>query len=302
MLLLTATNHLVRLTCSGAGADIRVHASYIDTDAGASTLALQNTPAITSTTPTTIVPSPTGTVKRNVKHLNIRNIHASVGVSVRVEHYDGTTYIELMEVILKAGESLVLGSTGKWRHTDVNGAEYSRALPELLSLSMAETLAETLPREVCTETNATIPSTSGTLWMQAINLRAGLLISNITLISATTAAVTPTQYIAGLYSYALSKLAETANQTTAAWAANTMKTLALTTPYRVPTSGIYYIGFYMVAATIVKLKAAANRTGGQLGGEAPILGGTSTAGLTTALPATAAAITFGTNMLYSTVG
>jgi hypothetical protein len=159
-----------------------------------------------------------------------------------------------------------------------------------------------MPRELCPEVNSTVPTASGTLWLQAIYLKAGQLISNIILSSATTAAGTPTNARAGLFDLATrALLAETANQTTTAWAANTVKTLALTTPYRVPTSGLYYIGFYMTATTIITMKGGTAKTGAQLAGTAPILGGASSTGLTTAMPNPAAAITAGTASLYAAV-
>jgi len=301
MLLLTGTAHLVRLTCGAAGADVRVHASWVDSDAGAYTLGSQNTAAIVNTTPTTVVPSPTGTVDRNVKHLNITNNHATVATSVLVEHYDGTTYEPLMGVTLLPGENLVFGATGEWRHHDPQGAEYSYNIPLKVNLGIAGTQAETMPRELCTETNSVVPTASGTLWMQAIYLYAGQVLNNIILSSATTAAGTPTNAIAGIYDAARNKVAETADQLTTAWAANTTKTLGLTAAYRVPTSGLYYIGFYMKASTIITMKGTTARTANQLAGAAPILQGTSTTGLTTSLPATAAAITVSNASLYAAV-
>ena len=162
-------------------------------------------------------------------------------------------------------------------------------------------VAESFPRHLCTETNATIPSASGTLWMQAIYLFAGTVVNNILWSSATTAAGTPTNNIFGLYNKDLTLLAQTANQGTAAWAANTLKTIALTSPYTITTSDLYYIGMFMTATTIITSKGFTARTASQLAGVAPILQGTSTTGLTTALPATAAAITVSTASAWCAV-
>jgi len=303
MLLLTGTAHLIRLTCGTAGADVRVNASWIDTDAGAHTLGSQNTPSITTTTTTTVVPSPTGTVKRNVKHLNVENNHATQSTRVTVEHYDGTTACPLMGVTLLPGENLVFGANGRWRHHEsAQGAEYVYTLPAPGNLGLTGTLAETMPRDQCTETNCTIPSLSGTLYMQAIYLYAGQVINNLIFHSSTTAAITPTNNIAGIYNKSRVLLAQTANQLTAAWAANTVKTLALTAVYRVPKTDLYYIGFFMTAATIIKMKGGPNRVGGHLSYQPLKLCGDSTAGLTTVLPDPAAAIaTLGVNVLYAAV-
>jgi hypothetical protein len=118
-------------------------------------------------------------------------------------------------------------------------------------------------------------------------------VSNISWHSATTAAGTPTHWMFGLYDISRNLLATSTDQLTAAWAANTLKTLAMTTPYTVPASGLYYIGMFMAATTIITSKGNTAKTGGQLAAQPPILHGTSTTGLTTALPNPAAAITGG---------
>jgi len=300
MLLLKDTASFIRVTCSTTGADLRVHASWIDEDSPSYNPGSQNTPAIVNTTPTIVVPSPSGTAARNVKHLNITNNHATVGTPVLVEHSDGTTVIPLMGVTLLPGENLVFGATGEWRHHDAQGAEYTYNVPPSLNLGPAGCIAETIPRDLCSETNTTVAA-SGTLWMQAIKLVAGQVLNNIMLSSATTAAGTPTNCIAGIYNAARQLVAQTADQLTAAWAANTVKTLALTAAYRVPTSGLYYIGYYMKATTVITMKGGTARATTGLANIAPILAGTSTTALTTALPATAGSITVSLASIYAAV-
>lgn len=156
------------------------------------------------------------------------------------------------------------------------------------------TFAESIPRNNCFEVNTTAPTASGTLWMQSIFVESGRIVNNILWHSATTAANTPTNNIIGLYDINRNLLAQTANQTTAAWAANTMKTIALTAPYTIPSSGLYYVGFLMTATAVITSKGTTARTASQLAGQAPILQGTSSTGLTTALPNPAAAITVST--------
>jgi hypothetical protein len=137
--------------------------------------------------------------------------------------------------------------------------------------------------------------------MQLIYLTAGQLISKITLCSATTAAGTPTNYFFALYDGNRNLLAQSANQTTTAWPANTVKTLAMTSPYRVQVSGAYYIGYFMTATTLPTIKGGTARTGGQLAAVAPIIFGSSTTGLTTALPNPAAALAFVVTSIYAAV-
>ena len=128
MLNLASTSDIVRVVTSAA-AQIEGHASWGDltVSSGAVDLGRQNTAAITTATTTTVVPSPSAGVVRNVKHLNITNDHASVACVITVEHTDGTTAVEMISVTLLAGENMVLGEDGRWTHYDANGAVYPPA-------------------------------------------------------------------------------------------------------------------------------------------------------------------------------
>lgn len=299
MLLLTSTSDIVRIV-TGSAASVNVHASWVDNNSGTITPGRTNTPTISSAATTTVVAAPGASTQRNVRALFITNNHASASTTVTVQHFDGTTSEDLMGVTLLPGENLVLNEEGTWSHHDSQGGEYTYAGPATPNLGATGVLAETIPRELCPEVNTTVAA-SGTLFLQAIYLKAGTLVSNISMCSATTAAGTPTNYFFALYSSSRALLAQSANQTTTAWAANTYKTLAMTTPYRVPTSGIYYIGFMMTATTVATLKGGTAKTGGQLAATAPALNGASSTGLTTTLPDPAAAITGGTASIYAAV-
>jgi len=299
MKLLTTTSTVLRLVTTQAGT-IHAAASYVDNASGTITPGAPTPLVISTATTTTIVAAPGSSVQRNVKRCSIFNAHASVAQLVTVEHYDGTNAIREASVTLLAGESLVLDDLGLWHHYDSQGAEYTYNGPAAANLGATGTLAETMPRELCSEVNTTAGA-SGTLFMQAIYLKAGTLVSNITIWSATTAAGTPTNKFFALYDANRALLAQSANDTTAAWGSNSAKTLAMTTPYRVPVSGLYYIGLLQVASTIATIKGGTAKTGGQLAAAAPILNGTSSTGLTTALPNPAAAITAGTASIYAAV-
>ena len=299
MLLLTSTSDIIRLVTSAAVDTVTVQTSYVDNASGTITPGRTNTNITTATT-TTIVGSPAASTQRNVKGVHVTNNNATASLFVTVQHFDGTTSTDIIGVTLLPGENLIMDSNGTWAHLDTQGAPYSYAGPPTVNLGITGTLAETMPRETCPEVNTTAPA-SGTLAMQLIYLKAGTLVSNITIASATTAAGTPTNYFFALYDINRNLLAQSANQTTTAWAANTVKTLAMTTPYRIPTSGPYYIGYMMTATTVATLKGGTARTGGQLAGSAPIIYGTSTTGLTTAMPNPAAAITSGTASIYAAV-
>jgi hypothetical protein len=300
VLLLTSASDIVRVV-TGSSATVYVHASWVDNASGTITPGRTNTAVISTNTTTTVVASPSGGTQRNVKHLNITNAHATAQTQVTVQHYDGTNSEDLFGVTLLPGENCIFSEDGHWTHHDAQGGDYVYSTPAPGNLGITGTLAETMPRETCPEVNTVAPTASGTLFMQAIYLYAGQLVSNITASSATTAANTPTNYFFALYDGSRNLRAVSANQTTTAWAANTVKTLAMTTPYRVPTSGLYYIGVMMTATAVITMKGGTAKTGGQLASSVPILHGTSTTGLTTSMPDPAAAITGGLVTIYAAV-
>lgn len=88
-----------------------------------------------------------------------------------------------------------------------------------------------------------------------VYLHAGDVITNISVRSGATAAGTPTNYWVALYSNASTPalLAQSADQTSTAWAANTTKTLALATAQTIRESGIYWVGIMVKATTVPTL-------------------------------------------------
>lgn len=128
MIILASTSDIIRVVTSSA-AQIEVHASWGDltVSTGEVDLDRRNTAHITTATTTTVVTSPGAGVKRNVRHLNITNDHASQSCVITIEHYDGTTAEELISVTLLSGENMVLGEDGRWTHYDANGAVYPPA-------------------------------------------------------------------------------------------------------------------------------------------------------------------------------
>jgi hypothetical protein len=83
-------------------------------------------------------------------------------------------------------------------------------------------------------------------------LTAGDVITNLTFHSGQTAAGTPTNYWAALYDAQATPalLAQSADQTTAAWAAFTAKAFALSAPQTINKTGVYWAAL-MVKATAV---------------------------------------------------
>lgn len=92
-----------------------------------------------------------------------------------------------------------------------------------------------------------------------VYLHAGDVITNISFRSGATAAGTPTNYWVALYSDAATPalLSQSADQLTAAWAANTTKTLALAAPQTITRSGIYWAVLMVKATTVPTLLGCA---------------------------------------------
>ncbi len=158
-------------------------------------------------------------------------------------------------------------------------------------------VAETFPRS--TATLGTIAAlTSGTLRLIAAPLAAGTTITSLRF-TAIGAATTPTNQWAGLFDPARAALALSADDLTAAWAANTTKTFTLTAPVTVTTSGLYYFGLLVAAAAVPTLAGVTSTS--VVTARAPVTCGNSDTGLTAppALPFTAAAITASGLMPYA---
>jgi hypothetical protein len=141
---------------------------------------------------------------------------------------------------------------------------------------------------------------SGTVFMSAVELHEGDTVTSITFMSATTAGSNMTHQWFGLYDTALNRLAQSADDTSTAWAANSPKTLNMGTPYPVTASGMYYIAILVTQSggavpSVAGLNAGvANFTWGL----APILTGTSSTAQTT-LPNPAGAVTVTANRLWA---
>ncbi|MFG3349503.1 hypothetical protein ACGF1Z_31150 [Streptomyces sp. NPDC048018] len=131
---------------------------------------------------------------------------------------------------------------------------------------------------------------TGVMCSVALYLHDGDLISNLTFISGATAAGSPTNQFAALYSGSGALMAQSADKTTEAWAADTAKTFALATAQRITKSGVYYAALSVTATTVPTLIGST--------GAKPVLTGegnlaqTSGSGLTATAPATIATPAF----------
>lgn len=91
-------------------------------------------------------------------------------------------------------------------------------------------------------------------------LEKGDIVTAITFVSGGTAAATPTAWWHALYDTDGSLLAQTADQGSAAWAADTAKKLNLSSPVTVPRRGWYTAATMVAAGTVPTLLGAAPRT------------------------------------------
>lgn len=249
---LASTSDILRIVTGTAVTTIGVQAAWVDNTTGTYTPGRTNT-AITGATTTTVVASPGASTVRNVKHLNVTNNHATSSCVITIQHYDGTTSVDLEKITLYAGEQFVMCEDGEWRHLTAAGGEYEYSAPSRGNLGISGTLAETVAREMCIEANLSTIA-SGATGIYAIRLTAGMLITNISFFSATTAAGTPTSQIFGLYSRGGTLLAKTADDGSTAWGANSIKTLALTSAYRIQVTDLYYLAVSVTAATAPTFK------------------------------------------------
>ena len=119
MLLLASASDLVQAVTTAA-VPTDVHADWVDNAAGTITPGRTNT-AISTATTTTVVGSPAGGTQRTIQALSVRNKSASSAQTVTVQHYDGTTTVEIIKVILALGERLQYEDGNGWSVVDAGG-------------------------------------------------------------------------------------------------------------------------------------------------------------------------------------
>lgn len=94
---------------------------------------------------------------------------------------------------------------------------------------------------------------SGIVSLTAIALPANFLVTSISFCSSATAASTPTHWWFSLCNSSYVTLRSTADQLTAAWAANTEKIVNLSSTFTTTYEGLYYLAIMMTASTPVSL-------------------------------------------------
>jgi len=247
-----------------------------------------------NTTDVDLAGAPSSGEVYDIQNINIfNNDTVSATVTVKLD-VSGTETI-LYKGVVGVNDVISWSGEGGWQNTSNN------ILPLLNNRKcVTGALYETFDRDLCDEVISVVLAT-GRLSLQAIYLPAGTTINSISIWSASTAAGTPTNQLFGLYDINLNLLRSSVNDTTTAWAANSRKTLALTSAFTTTSSGLYYLGIMVTATTVPTLKGNTTKNGGQLNAALPTIGGSSTSGLTTALPATATAISGGTSSFWGCV-
>lgn len=197
-----------------------------------------------------------------------------------------------------AGGLATLDSTGRLPSAQLTngpiGGHYATTDAQyLLNGSPSGVLRANLRRSECGG-NLTALAT-GVMTSAALYLEAGDVVTYLSFCSATTAANTPLNWWFALYSTASTPalLAQTADQTTTAWGANTVMKVALASPYTVVTTGIHYASVMVKATTCPTLLGASlnvNASAAVVTGQ-KILAQTSGSTLTDTAPSTIASAT-----------
>lgn len=159
-------------------------------------------------------------------------------------------------------------------------------------------IRESIPRPFAVGDQASL--TSAQLYLVALYLEAGLPVTSITFVSSTTPAGTPLNQWFGLFDNAATPamLRLTGDDTTTAWAANTAKTLALSSQFTPTYSGFHYVGIMVKATTVPTLRGV--NMGQAIAGLVPVTAGTSTGSLTNpaSCPNPVAALSTASTMAY----
>ncbi len=184
-----------------------------------------------------------------------------------------------------AGQSLIVDSTV------TNGVAYANRAD--LFLAPTGAIGQTYARNGNRIVNLAGILTSGTLFLAAGYLPAGLTVTNLGFKSGTTAANGPTNWWFGLFDSSRNILRQTADQTTTAWGSQTTMSVALSSQFVTTYAGLYYFGIMMAASVATVSLHGVDPSALGAVSIAPILCGTSSTTLTTpaSCPSPAGAIT-----------
>jgi len=174
------------------------------------------------------------------------------------------------------------GSPASLDYVTTQGALLAAAADPPMGACSGAHIAETIPASAAT---AALTMSTGVLSIAAIRLVTGQSVQGCGFVTSTQAGATMTHWWTCLLDSGYICRAASADQTSGAIAASTWFSQAFGTAYTAGYTGIYFLGVMVAASTIPTLcgstaPLAAMVTG--TGAPAPLLGGVSTTGLTTA--------------------
>jgi len=226
-------------------------------------------------------PDPLGTdplsLSNSLRHSEYHEMHSSaleaLQVKVGIDGSADTSSLDYLVASLGVRATRLETQVDPWRPTGVIGTTISRDLVTTASLAALQ---------------------SGFMRLDGIRfLKSGVTINNIAYWSGSTAMSGPSNWWFALYGYHATApifLGQSADQTTAPWAANEKKLLALSTPVVIPSDGLYYTACMVNATTVPTLRGTSSSIQ-FINEELPVRGGqTTTGGLTTTAPSPATAI------------
>lgn len=164
-------------------------------------------------------------------------------------------------------------------------------LAEVFHTKPTTALSTTLPRNAYMG-NALSAVANGGMYLVGVYLRAGQVVHSIAFCSGATALSAGTHQWFALYNPSRSLLGVTSDDTSTAWAANTLKNLNLASDVTVATTGMHFLGI-VVTATTRPTMTGTTQVHTAITGRTPVFVGQSTTGLTdpASAPSTAGSIT-----------
>lgn len=141
-----------------------------------------------------------------------------------------------------------------------------------LLLEPSGTTARTIQRHNIATASLAAYTTGGQVAANALVLPAGLQVNNVAVLTGGTGATGPTHFWTGLTDANLNVLAVSSDQGSGAIAGSTVFKLAMSSPYVIPTTGLYYVVASVSASTTAPTAAGAALAGG-VAGMAPIMCG-----------------------------
>lgn len=176
-----------------------------------------------------------------------------------------------------AAARLPIGTAGQYIAPDASATQGAAWVsPWNTAFLPTGALAENIPRLLVTSANNTAFATD-TLVLVAIYLPRNLTITSISFHSGGTSALVAVNQWFALYDSSRNLLRQTNDDTNAAWASNSVKTLNLTSTYTTTTAGLFYVGINVKASQVQTLRGI-TATATQILALSPTLCGTSNAG------------------------